>query len=134
MGLSQSVKDLIADLLQCQAEAIIINHCDVQWQSGYNDCGIFCIAFATAICAGSNPVSKIYDQGKIRYHLLQCLETGVLRPFPERSCKRVIKAALQEELPIYCICRLPYKGEIMVQCEKCREWFHPDCGKIPKIC
>ena len=44
----------------------------------------------------------------------------------------MIKAARQEKLIIHCICRLPYKGEIMVQCEKCKKWFDPDCAKIQK--
>ena len=76
MGLSKEVKELIADLLQYQEDTIIINYCDVQWQSGGNNCGLFSIAFATAICAGSSPVSIIYDQSKMRQYLVQCFEGG----------------------------------------------------------
>ena len=65
----------------------------------------------------------------MRQHLVQCFKGGLLNHFPERSCKRVIKVARQEKLLIHCICRLPYKGEIMVQCEKCKKCFQP---KIPK--
>ena len=41
LGLSKEVKELIAGLLQYQEDTIIINYCDVQWQSGSNDCVLF---------------------------------------------------------------------------------------------
>ena len=49
MGLSSTVKKLIADLLQWKGNDITFNYCDVQWQVGGDDCGIFAITFATAI-------------------------------------------------------------------------------------
>ena len=103
-----------------------VSHCDVQWQSGANDCGLFAIAFATAICAGQNPATKVFDQGKMRGHLMQCFHNGRITPFPEHSRKRVMKKPNQEVLPIFCTFRLPDEGDTMVQ-YKCKEWFHPRC-------
>ena len=62
MGLSSDVKELIADLLQWKGKYITIRFCDVQWQVGGNDCGIFAIAFATAICNRDEPASIVFDQ------------------------------------------------------------------------
>lgn len=28
---------------------------------------------------------------------------------------------------IYCICKKEWKGELMIECDRCREWFHPKC-------
>ena len=37
-------------------------YCDVQWQSGGSDCGIFALAFATSLCSGQDPTTTSYDQ------------------------------------------------------------------------
>ena len=29
--------------------------------------------------------------------------------------------------PVYCICRGPDRGDLMVQCDTCSEWFHGTC-------
>lgn len=115
-------------------DAITIHYCDVQWQSGYNDCGLFAIAFAASLCAGESPTNKTFDQSAMREHLKKCFITGNLSPFPERinRRKRAIKVASQETVPIYCLCRLPYGGEKMVHCEACHQWYHPDCAQIPR--
>ncbi len=62
MALSCTVKKVIADVLRYQGDIITIYHCDVQWQMGGNDCGFFAVAFATALCTGHDPVSKVYNQ------------------------------------------------------------------------
>ena len=28
---------------------------------------------------------------------------------------------------IYCVCKGPYTGSFMIQCDSCREWFHGVC-------
>ena len=126
-------KGLIADLLQHPGRTITITHCNVQWQSGGGDCGVFAIAFATSICARHDPTMKVFDQKKMRKHLITCLENAKITPFPEHSLKRAraLKKS-QEEVPVYCICRLPDDGSVMVQCEKCSEWYHTSCVQIPK--
>ena len=32
--------------------------------------------------------------------------------------------------PVYCICRKPDRGDLMVQCDTCTEWFHGTCVGI----
>ena len=29
--------------------------------------------------------------------------------------------------PVYCICRKPDRGDLMIQCDSCSEWFHGTC-------
>jgi len=31
------------------------------------------------------------------------------------------------EQPTYCICNGPDDGRVMIQCEKCEDWFHAEC-------
>ena len=57
MSVPKAVKELIADLMQWKGKEITINYCDVQWQIGADDCGIFAITFATAICNRLDPAS-----------------------------------------------------------------------------
>ena len=132
MTLSSDVKELIADLLQWKGNYITIHYCDVQWQVDGNDCGIFAIAFATAICNGDEPASIVFDQNNMRKHLKTCFDNGKLTPFPERSRKRRIKAAKEDTLPVHCTCRLPDRGDLMIQCTKCKTWYHTTCVNIPK--
>ena len=119
-------------VLQWRGKYITIHYCDVQWQVGGNDCGIFEIAFATAICSGDEPASIVFDQNNMRKHLKTCFDNGELTPFPERSRKRRIKAAKENTLPVHCTCRLPDRGDLMIQCAKCKTWYHTTCVNIPK--
>ena len=42
-----------------------------QFQKGYSDWGVFCIANATALAYGINPTSVTWDQSKMRKHVAQ---------------------------------------------------------------
>ena len=53
----------------------------VQKQEGGDDCGVFSIAFATALAHGQNPVGAHFVQSDMRHHLLQCFEQNLLAPF-----------------------------------------------------
>ena len=98
MTLSCKIKKVIADLLQYPGDTITIHHCAVQWQSDISDCGLFAIAFATALCTGQDPTGSVFDQSAMRPHLLKCLQNQIITPFPERSQRRVVKDP--EVLPI----------------------------------
>ena len=43
---------------------------------------MFAATYSTALAHGQNPCSYIYDQGAIREHLIKCLETLEMKPFP----------------------------------------------------
>lgn len=58
-SISSSVKRQIAALLATDHNKITLKNMDVQMQSRPSDCGIFAIAFATAIVHGEHP-GKLY--------------------------------------------------------------------------
>jgi len=53
-----------------------------QRQKGSDDCGLFAIANATAVCFGVDPRSCRFDQNQMRQHLVLCLESGKMSMFP----------------------------------------------------
>jgi len=53
----------------------------VQKQEGGDDCGVFSIAFATALVHRQNPVHIQFVQSTIQSHLLECFEQQLLTPF-----------------------------------------------------
>ena len=120
--------------IRYKGDTITISYNNVQWQSGTNDCGLFAIAFAATICSGKNAATKVFDQALMRQHLKVCCIKGHISSFPEQIGKRMgtIKAPHQETLHVFCICRFPYMGEVMVQCEGCSMWYHLPCIHIPK--
>ena len=89
---------------------IVFEHVRCQQQVGIDDCGLFALANATALCNGQDPAAITYDQGAMRQHLLNALERGELTPFPQMACSKKRKAAKNswtERMNIYCNCRLP---------------------------
>ena len=105
----------------------------VQLQTNGNDCGLFAIAFATDICFGTNPVGRSYEARSLRRHLVDCIESQHMSPFPHTE-RRVPfhKTAKTLTVPIYCVCRLPNDNKPYVQCDHCSEWYHLDCVHVPE--
>ena len=105
---------------------------NVQLQSGGDDCALFAIAFAEALCAGRDPFIMSFDQLQMRQHLKLCLERGVVTKFPESTkqkrgcCSRM---RMSRKVYVYCTCRLPWNKQGKMA--HCKEWFHQDCLNIP---
>ena len=57
-------------------------HEDIQMQVVGSDCGLFALAFITAVHDSQNPTSLYFDKHKMRRHLSECLEKKMPRPFP----------------------------------------------------
>lgn len=55
---------------------------NMQVQEGNVDCGLFAIAVATDLAYGNDPANVIFEQKKMRNHVLGNLESGSLQPFP----------------------------------------------------
>ena len=130
--LTSRTQRLVADLVQCRNRAIKLQYCDVQWQSGANDCGLFALAFATSLCSGQNPATTSYNEGQMRSYLLDGLVSGDIQPFPTRGPRRKIQRPTIKLIPVFCVCRLTDTGTQMVQCSACEDWFHTACISIPK--
>ena len=79
---SHDLNKQLAAIMQCSAKCMYVRHVNVQRQSGLSDCGIFAIAFATALCMGIDPYTLNIDQNKSRIHLLKCFEQKNISAFP----------------------------------------------------
>lgn len=102
----------------------------VQQQTGFDDCGIFAIAYAVEICHGNNPENCRFKQSLMRSHLRHCLEVGRLTSFPTSSSPCRVCSHKVVSLGLYCICRMPeWYDENMVNCDACGCWFHFSCMK-----
>ena len=45
---------------------IILKFCKVAMQTSGNDCGVYAIAYATALCLGASPVKLLFDEIAMR--------------------------------------------------------------------
>ena len=45
-------------------------------QTGSKDCGLFAIAYAVSLFHGIEPDKIVYDQSKMRTHLIQCFDNN----------------------------------------------------------
>ena len=55
-------------------------------QVGTTDCGVFAIAHSIDILFGNNPSEIVHEQSKLRQHLVDCFEKGILTTFPKYKC------------------------------------------------
>jgi len=79
----------------------------VERQSGSDDCGLFALTFAVTLLTGFDSVNVVYDQPRMREHLIQCLEASHFEQFPTK-CQRTVRRSTVRclPLPLYCVCRL----------------------------
>ena len=127
--LSSKNKKVVADILRCKSDAIVLEYIQVQYQIGTSDCGLFSIAFAASICNSEDPGKVLFHQNSLRSHLKVCLENGEITQFPRKGTRRAnMEKVVQTKLSVFfCICRLPNDGKPMIKCKKCREWYHAQC-------
>ncbi len=130
-SISSRTKEQIAAICFCEESDINVTICDVQRQVGGDDCGLFALAFAAAVCAGQNPSEVNFIQHRFRDHLIHCLEKRLLECFP--TSRRGRKNGLSEThyIPVFCHCRQPDDGSRMIECSRCKEWYHDDCEHVP---
>jgi len=79
---SASMKQQIAALFSTSKESIELRFIDVQKQSGTNDCGLYAIAYVTALCFGKSPSGLVFDQSLMRKHLHNYFEQSNMTMFP----------------------------------------------------
>ena len=130
-----SLKEQFSTVYKCAANdsALIVTQYPVQQQSGSTDCGLFSIAFAYHAAIGDNLRTLIFDQGRMRSHLLSCFERSEITPFPlaTTTTDTIRRCALRHHVIIHCTCRMPESGK-MIQCEVCYQWYHYVCASIKR--
>ena len=132
---SSSLRRQVAALLATQESEIPLSFIDVQMQSGGSDCGLFAIAFATALCHGKSPGRFVFNQAAMRPHLLRCFEEGQISMFPVTKVRRnKAKVKATETISVYCTCRMTQLPRVtMIECSRCKNWFHADfCVEVPR--
>jgi len=75
----------VATLLATANTSISLKYVDVTMQNGSADCGLFAIAFATALINGCDPSQLFFDQAKMRHHLAKCIMAGKMSEFPVKK-------------------------------------------------
>ena len=134
-SVSSCVKRQIAALLATKHKIITLKHMDVQMQSGTYDCGLFAIAFATALVHNEHPGKFLFNQDSLRQHLMKCLQLGEMTMFPvKRTRRNAGRIKSKDIIEIHCSCRMPeVPGVDMIECSKCNRWFHfPLCVSVPQ--
>ena len=122
----------ICSIVRSKRSKIRIDILDVCKQKGANDCGLYALANATALCEGELPQSKEYIQEDMRPHLLKCIKESTPSPFPSNhryvhhDCTKNTKL-----VPLHCTCRLPEDPKKrMIQCLNCEVWYHENCEVV----
>lgn len=77
--ISPTLSKQLATLLQPSTDYLTIDIMETQQQEGVNDCGLFAIAHAYALCEG---IWRQWEQDRMRPHLQSCFETNIILPFP----------------------------------------------------
>ena len=85
-------KEQICAMLHSYKPFIDVEHINVQDQMNAFDCGVFTLAFVTALCAGQNPENLFFTRKLLRPHLLKCLENEDISPFP---CTTSVRAQVR---------------------------------------
>ena len=60
----------------------VIKLMPTQKQEGGVDCGLFAIAMTTGVAFGVDSTALMFSQTKMRDHLVECFNNGVLSLFP----------------------------------------------------
>ena len=79
---------ILLKLLHTSESPMTVEVMNVQQQRGGSDCGVFAVAFATALVFGQCPTLRRYNQKSMRKHLLDCLESQNIEPFPSRAVNK----------------------------------------------
>ena len=92
----------IASLIHTEKPEICLEFMDVPVQAGTYDCGLFAVAFATALALGKRPEDYHFDQSRMRKHLWQCFEERKMEMFPyirqRRSKKTMVRST--QKVPV----------------------------------
>lgn len=65
-------------------ENVTLKFVDVQVQKRKYDCGLFAVAFATALLHGKQPGNFKFQQSLMRKHLDKCITSGNMSDFPAK--------------------------------------------------
>ena len=82
------LKMQIASLLCTQESSISLIFKGTQKQIGSSECGLYAIAFATALMFGQQPGAFFFDEKSLRKHLVDCFQKQRMSIFPYTRTRR----------------------------------------------
>ena len=112
--------------IKTSKKSLKIKIASVNKQAGFDDCGVFAAAYCTALVKLMVKTLQPLCMISMRKHLELCLSRRKMEPFPSIRPRRSGKSRI-DSIDVYCICRLPDDGSLMVCCDTCKEWFHQSC-------
>ena len=74
--------ECIENLFQHDNVSLKVRMIQCRRQTGTKDCGLFAVAFATALAFGQNPSRQNFKQEEMRSHLVNCFNKTYLSTFP----------------------------------------------------
>ena len=84
----------------------------VQQQKNGVGCRLFFIAFTASLAFGEDLSNSTYDSAALRPHLIKCLTSGRISPFPKIEGKRVVRCKPSTHtVEIFCSCRTPWTAQ-----------------------
>ena len=88
LGVSTSIEMSVSNMLRSPESSISIKLMNSDIHPNTNDCGVYAIAFAVSLALGKEPAYLHFENSKMRSHLLNCLQSGVLTEFPCKPEKK----------------------------------------------
>ena len=121
VSLTKSTMTLLTKLVKSKNKFFTAQITNTIKQSGSRDCEVFAAAYATSLAFGHNSCAFVYDQCRMREHLLRCLQQKKMEPFPYIRMRRTGTPRVQF-VNVYCHCRCPDSGNAMVCCDSNSIW------------
>ena len=75
----------ISQSLEVFRPPVIVNLMNIGKQKGGNDCGLFAVAVLTSLANGVDVTKAKFDQALMRTHLINCIDSKEMTPFPSSS-------------------------------------------------
>ncbi|PIK57973.1 hypothetical protein BSL78_05118 [Apostichopus japonicus] len=129
---SLSMTQLITSMMMSMDPQITILVMDVTQQQDSRSCGVYALAFASALCLHIEPSTLNFSQSRMYPDLKRCLQEERMTLIGAEKGSNLSKVNKRMVAKIYCTCRGPDVGNTMMQCFICMEWFHEECvGVVP---
>ncbi|XP_071849794.1 uncharacterized protein [Apostichopus japonicus] len=129
---SLSMTQLITSMMMSMDPQITILVMDVTQQQDSRSCGVYALAFASALCLHIEPSTLNFSQSRMYPDLKRCLQEERMTLIGAEKGSNLSKVNKRIVAKIYCTCRGPDVGNTMMQCFICMEWFHEECvGVVP---
>ena len=141
-NLSKDTVHVIARMVKCEDEELMVKLMPVKHQANGNDCDLFALACATDFAEGIDPSERYYEEKALRNHLLQCFRNNEINQFlqEDMSVKGKPSKIVYKLYEVFYICRDVFFEEdvekepenFMTGCSKCGGWYHRKCEVISK--